>query len=205
MANYYIAMLAPSLKIHGGEYLRKKFQYRCQLGKTGLDATASIIFAQFLPIETNFKNTIAELSEAGVLVAMNIGNSTDNISSGSVNVELTDILMSTTSRNNIITNNTINSNNNLSIQSLPSLSKCIIAKTFIAILQLPVRLNTPEGYYLLPETYHFDSDRLSILRDMVDRISIESSIMIATRQILVKYQVPPSCIDAKSELDLHHR
>ena len=174
--------------------------------KTGLDATSSIIFAQFLPIETNFKNSIAELSEAGVLAAMNIGNnSSDNIGSGNLNVELTDILMSTTLRNNITTNNNINNNNNHSIQSLPSLSKCIIAKTFIAILQLPVRLNTLEGYYLLPETYHFDSDRLSILRDMVDRISIESSIMIATRQILVKYQVPPNCIDAKSELDLHHR
>jgi hypothetical protein len=187
------------------------------MGLTGLDATASIIFAQLLPVNSNnFKNTINDLNDAGVLISSsssshvedskNGGSRSDNNNNNngaSVHVELTDVLLSTTSRSS-------NNNNHHQITSsslLPSLSKCIIAKTFISILQLPIRLNTIDGYYYLPETFHThnDSIRLSLLRDLIDRISIVSSIMITVRQLLVKYQIPPNCIDVKSELELHYR
>ena len=224
MVCYYISILTPILKINGADYIRKRFQYRCQMGQTGLDATASIIFAQLLPVNSNFKNTINDLNDAGVLISSssshaimdssnnngsnnNSSSSSSNNSTGeSVHVELTDVLLSTTTRS--YNNNHHQQTTSLSpSSSLPSLSKCIIAKTFISILQLPIRLNTIDGYYYLPETFHYHNDciRLSLLRDLIDRISIVSSIMITVRQILVKYQIPPNCIDVKSELDLHYR
>jgi len=232
MACYYISILVPILKINGADYIRKKFQYRCQIGEIGLDATASIIFSQLLPVHSNFKNTIQDLIDVGVIDCYHNNNSnyiySISNSKKRINVDLMYVLLSTTIRSNNNINNNNNNNNNHSYQQsppqqqqqqqsqqqsqtnitiLPSLNKCIIAKTFISILQLPLRLNTINSLnYYLPETFnYYDSIRLSYLRDIIDRISIISSIMINIRQILVKYQIPPNCIDVKSEIDLHNR
>ena len=65
------------------------------------------------------------------------------------------------------------------------LQKAAVARMFVNILQKPFRLSTRENLHLLPETLHiFETDKLAILRDFVDVISLELSIVIATRQIL---------------------
>lgn len=61
------------------------------------------------------------------------------------------------------------------------------------------------GMYVLPETFHFDAKRLSIMRDIIDRIALVSSIMIVTRQLIAKYFIPPWCIESTLEIELQQR
>lgn len=125
MANYYITILSPTLQVHGHVYLQQQFQYRAQFGLTSLDALASIIFTQVIP-EDHFKDTMKDFIEAEICVAAN------------GMVELPEVLVSTSVRifpEDILPNSYMK----------PLLSTAIMARVFISILQLPFRLDTPEG------------------------------------------------------------
>ena len=128
MANYYITILSPTLQVNGHAYLQLQFQHRAQSGLTGLDALASIIFTQVTP-ESNFKDTVKDLMEAEICTTSNGGI-----------IELPEVLVSTSVR---IFPEDILPNNNMK----PLLSTSIMARVFISLLQLPLRLDTPEGRF----------------------------------------------------------
>ena len=68
MANYYISVLVPVLQQQQGiEYLKAKFQMHVQTGQISLDATASLLYAQLMPV-SHLQNTIKDLTEAGAEV-----------------------------------------------------------------------------------------------------------------------------------------
>ena len=54
------------------------------------------------------------------------------------------------------------------------INTAVIAVCMLRLLQLPVRLNSPSARALvLPETFCFDGQRLSLLRDLVDILSVQ--------------------------------
>lgn len=83
-----------------------------------------------------------------------------------------------------------------------TLHRAICARAFISLLQLPLRLETPQGLRMLPETFSWDGARLSHMRDLIDLISLETSFVITSKQLLANYQVRPQESD---EIELQHR
>lgn len=183
MANYYISVLVPVLQQQGAEYLNEKFQARLRNAMVSLDATASLLFAQIQP-EDNLQATVRDLVEAGACAETGF-TVADIVASASAPAPP--------------------SLNGVQAAAPKSLVDGVVARALLSLLQLPVRLDTPEAARFLPETLSWDAARLAAMRDLVDRISLECSLVIACRQVMGMYQLPAWCSDAAAEVELQHR
>eukprot|EP00428_Durinskia_dybowskii_P075315 CAMPEP_0170400786 /NCGR_PEP_ID=MMETSP0117_2-20130122/24677_1 /TAXON_ID=400756 /ORGANISM="Durinskia baltica, Strain CSIRO CS-38" /LENGTH=1002 /DNA_ID=CAMNT_0010657545 /DNA_START=260 /DNA_END=3268 /DNA_ORIENTATION=+ len=202
MANYYISVLVPVLQQHGPDYLKNMFQRRLQKGLVSLDATASLVFSQMIP-EESFKATVKDLVEAGVC--------------SEAGFSLEDILPSSLSHDNGSSSAPSHSPQQAPVADAEKTQRVatpsekitlvdgIIARSVLALLQLPVRLDSPEATGVVPETLAWDSSRLAAMRDLVDRIALECSLVIACKQVMARYQLPAWCSDPNSEVELQHR
>jgi hypothetical protein len=153
---------------------------RLQQKLISLDKTANMIMSQLTP-PNQLQGLITDLIEAEACP-----------SSGFTLDEL--VVMSPTSPNS----------SSPSTTAYPHLYKGVIARGIISILQTPVRLDSshPMANATVPETLSWDRSRLSHIRDLVDVIALESSIVITTRQLLHRYQVMPR---ESEEIELQHR
>lgn len=194
MANYYITVLAPVLQQQGREFLKEKFQERIQAGATSLDATASLLYSQLLPAD-NFQAAVRDLVEAGACAESGFS--------------LADILPSAAESAPRVLNGAVVSPTDSSVAAdgevRSSLVDGLVARAVLSLMQLPVRLDTPEAARVLPETLAWDAARLATMRDLVDRIALECSIVIACKQVMARYQLPAWCSDAHAEVELQHR
>ena len=202
MANYYITVLVPVLHQKGHAYLRDMFQAGIQEGAISLDGTASLLFAQLLPNE-NLQATVKDLVEAGFCAESGF-TLEDILPSAAENV--TKVL------NGVVVNSSpapASSTQDADSAPVPprrsNLVDGIVARSMVYLMQLPVRLDTPEALYVLPETLMWDAGRLATMRDLVDRIALECSLVIATKQVIGRYQLPPWCSDPHAEVELQHR
>lgn len=79
-----------------------------------------------------------------------------------------------------------------SIQTSPDLIRALFGRVFLSVLQLPYRLDSVHVIQqrLLPETLFFDTKRMSIIRDLIDKIVLENSLLVTIKQILsAKYKI----------------
>ena len=209
MANYYISVLVPVLQQQQGiEYLKAKFQMRVQTGQISLDATASLLYAQLMPV-SHLQNTIKDLTEAGACSEEGFA--------------LSDIMPSAlgSAPSPIPTDRATSSSSTTAVAGrdavpvLPpaspavgtrrNLVDCIVARSIIELMQLPVRLDSIEAAHLIPETLVWDAPRLAAMRDLVDRIALECSLVIACKQVMARYQLPTWCSEPSAEVELQHR
>jgi hypothetical protein len=191
MANYYISVLVPVLQQQGHEFLKEKFQQRLLRGQVSLDATASLIYSQLTPAEA-FQACVKDLVEAGACPEAGFS--------------LADILPVVSHGNNAA--HTDGPQTAPSAGPAPAgshLVGAIVARSILTLLQLPFRLDAPEAAHAVPETLVWDAPRLAAMRDLVDRIALECSLVIACKQVMGRYQLPPWCGDATSEVELQHR
>jgi hypothetical protein len=178
MSNYYISTLAPGLAVHGPGYLLSKLSARLTNPSApsteilatsspirSLDATASLLLAQ-VSTPDSFKATIDDLVEAGWTLAPATS------ATGSTAIPVNPSMQSLSYRD--------------IIQDERGM-KALSAKAFIQLLQFPVRLTSPEAIqHLVPELLYFDVERLALIRDLVDKISLQAVLAISSRQILAK-------------------
>jgi hypothetical protein len=194
MANYYISVLVPVLQAQGADYLRGKFQQRLLEGRVGLDATASLIYGQLLP-ESALQETVRDLIEAGACAEAGFA--------------LADLVLAP--QNVPTVTSALSAPEGAAGSSVPatasrlSLVDGVVARAILSLLQLPVRLDSPEAAHLMPEVLVWDAARLASIRDLVDRIALECSLVIACKQVMARYQLPPWCSDAAAEVELQHR
>lgn len=182
MANYYISLLVPVLEKHGHEFLSKRFKMRLQQKMISLDKTANMIMSQLTP-PNQIQAMVADLVEAEACPPMGF--------------TLEDLL-TPQSPASPTTPTTPSSS------SLNHLFKGVIARGILSILQAPVRLDSsnPMAMGIVPETLVWDRNRLATIRDLVDTIALETSIVITTKQLLHRYQVIPR---ESEEIELQHR
>lgn len=194
MANYYITVLVPVLQQQGREFLKEKFQQRLQAGATSLDATASLLYSQLLPND-NFQAAVRDLVEAGACIETGFA--------------LADVLPSAANSAPRVLNGSLVPSSDPASGGQEghraNLVDGLVARALLSLMQLPVRLDTPEAAQVLPETLAWDAARLATMRDLVDRIALECSIVIACKQVMARYQLPAWCSDASSEVELQHR
>lgn len=183
MANYYISVLVPVLQQQGSEYLNEKFQARVRNGMVSLDATASLLFAQLQPAES-LQGTVRDLIEAGACPEAGF--------------TLADVIASAAAPPPPALNGVVP-------PAPRNLVDGVVAHAMLALLQLPFRLDSPEASRALPETLLWDATRLAAMRDLVDRISLECSLVIACKQVMGRYQLPAWCSDPAAEVELQHR
>jgi hypothetical protein len=71
----------------------------------------------------------------------------------------------------------------------------IVARGFVQLLQYPVRLDAAAHQlppqFRVPETFILDRIRLAQMRDLIDMIALECSVVIASRQLLAKHKLRP--------------
>ncbi len=147
---------------------------RLQQKLISLDQTASMIMSQLIPV-TQFQIMVADLLEAEACPSE--GFTLENLIAPSS--------PTTTSQATV-------------------LCKGVIARGILSILQAPVRLDSsdPVAITLVPETLIWDRNRLASIRDLVDAIALECSIVITSKQLLHRYQVTPR---ESEEIELQHR
>lgn len=172
MANYFISLLAPYLQSYGQEYVSRMFLKRVKERNTPLIATFHWLQNQLSPA-SQFQETLQELLEAGL-------THWDGLS-------IEKFIESTQTS-----------------QPDFDITRLFVARAFIKLLQTPVRLDSKQAVdqNLVPETLEYDSQRLSQIRDIADKISLESSILITTRQILAKLKIHTK---ESQEIELQHR
>lgn len=154
MANYYISLLVPVLQQHGHEFLLNRFQQRLTQGSTNLETITATINKQIFP-ESNFKQFVQDCIEADIC--------------GGNGFLLNDL------------------SSNTGVNPLQQeLFRALIAKSFLSVLQLQYRLDSPIilQLRLLPETLSFDQIRLAKIRDLIDKITLENSLLIVLKQFL---------------------
>lgn len=64
------------------------------------------------------------------------------------------------------------------------INRAIVARAFLQLLQSSVRLDSVQGMAVLPETLALDAERLAKMRDVIDKMSLECSTVITSRQLL---------------------
>jgi hypothetical protein len=184
MGNYYISVLVPVFHKYGYYYLREQFRNRVFRGDCFLDATTSLICSVVRP-DTAFKSTVDMLTECGACA--------------SEGFSFSELLEDAVKKDKDITAN-INDH-----QKTRDLCTGVVAVSLLALLQLPVRLNNFDALYFVPETLLWDVDRLALVRDYVDRISLECSILIAAKQVLALFKLPQWCSNRAADEELQSR
>ena len=82
-------------------------------------------------------------------------------------------------------------------------SRALLAKAFLALLQLQLRLDTPQASaYVLPESFQWDGKRLAKIRDTLDVLSVQCAVAIVTKQVLGKLEIR---LLEEEETDFLHR
>lgn len=79
-----------------------------------------------------------------------------------------------------------------SITTNPEVVKSVAARVFLDVLQIPFRLDSIHVVQqrVLPETLYFDTKRLSLIRDLIDKIVLENSLLVTMKQLLSqKYKI----------------
>lgn len=67
-----------------------------------------------------------------------------------------------------------------------------VGSAVLSLVQLPMRLDSPEAAAQLPETLAWDGGRLAKVRDMMDRIVLVATLVTILRQVLAQHRVVPS-------------
>jgi hypothetical protein len=187
MANYYISMLVPVLQQHGHAFLKMKFQERKEFGLVDINSIQCWLAAVLIP-DTKWIETQQALLEAEYWTPA------DDM------MNVTSILQQTASNTE--------ANNESTETILPSLldprhTQGIVAVAFCQLLQSLQRWNSSDATSsLIPETLHWDKQRLAEMKDLIDIIAIESTIVMLSRKILMFYKVPTR---ESEEIELQHR
>jgi len=71
------------------------------------------------------------------------------------------------------------------------LRECV-ADGVLRLVQMPVRLDGPDGAASLPETMAWDGKRLASVRDSMDRVVLVATLLVIARQVLSQKRVIPS-------------
>jgi len=174
MANYYITLIGPLLQQQGLglQLLRSMFSRR-------ILTTAAHSGGQVLG------RTVGWLQRVGVTSAEGWQRLQDDLIEAGFSAEL---IATVPTSNNALNN--------------PEVCRAITACAFLQLLQSTVRLDSIQGAAILPETLSFDGERLSKIRDVIDKICLECSIVITSRQLLGKYGIHSREVD---ETEMQHR
>jgi len=187
MANFHVTTLIPSMKtVHGPAYLSHHILTSLLGRGIYLDSTLSVL-ASCLADKEKKRETEGEVGEAlgRVFDIVSLGKSanasTDSADTSGRTVGETISAYFSPPPATVPSESAVSTKSSIDISST-----AVVALSFIRLLQLPIRLNSPSAVraQVLPETLLFDGQRLSLLRDLVDVISVQCAIMITVRQSL---------------------
>lgn len=172
-ANYYVSLLAPLLQREGPKYLSARFQQTLDQGLVSLTAVQSFLEAVVRP-EAVLVETVNDLVEADSLPASSPHELSALLSSSSGPLESGNIM------------------------------RALVGSALVKLLQLPIRLDSAQAWKqnMVPATLAFDVSRLAKVRDIVDKVCIECTLVLVTRQLLQRYRLLPR---EAEEVELQHR
>eukprot|EP01039_Chlorochromonas_danica_P001279 gene1279-1397_t len=172
-ANYYVSLLAPVLQREGPKYLSARFQQNVDQGLVSLTAVKAFLEAVVQP-EAVLVETVNDLVEADSLPASSPHELSALLSSSSGPLESDNVV------------------------------RALIGSALVKLLQLPVRLDSAQAWKqnMVPATLAFDASRLAKVRDIVDKVCIECTLVLVTRQLLQRYRLLPR---EAEEVELQHR
>lgn len=138
-----------------------------------LDNTVSLLVSILSPVQKQ-KEVAAELLEAtGEALDINDLGIVTSAPSSTVPRDETNALPTAASTPTVTVAPTVTASSSSSSVKV-GINTAVTAVCMLRLLQLPVRLNSPSARALvLPETFCFDGQRLSLLRDLVDILSVQ--------------------------------
>eukprot|EP01041_Mallomonas_annulata_P002376 gene2376-4612_t len=160
MANYYISTLSESLHIHGASILSQIF-----LDKVSSSSSSS-------QMQDNDRGVRIDATAYWLSCQIRLVAERE-----SCVAELRDVGIIIDMNQNTVN---ITSTSTLNI----TVHEAIIARAILYLLRLPVRLDSIQAVNLIPETMNWHCSRLSQLRDEMDVIVLQTSMLLVVRQTL---------------------
>ena len=191
MANFYLQLLSLKARQYGAQYLSHQLLSSLAITTTDgafpLDKTASLLHSVVATADA--VNALkADVDEATAVIATTSATSATATAAPAASVAAYDP--------SSIGREAAQDPFNFS-------SRALLAKAFLALLQLQLRLDTPQASaYVLPESFQWDGKRLAKIRDTLDVLSVQCAVAIVTKQLLGKLEIR---LLEEEETDFLHR
>jgi hypothetical protein len=170
--------LVPVLKAHGYDFLSNRFQQRLLKKEASLHITSVWIQQQLFP-QTSLELTLNELVEAEIVSIRSPPSSESSSTTASAN----DFLVFLQAQSSPLSTSSLTAESNFSFSlHIDDIAKGIVAVSFVSLLQLPFRLDSPSATPFIPEMLVFDTKRLASVRDIIDKIVLENSLLMMIKQ-----------------------
>jgi hypothetical protein len=205
MANFYVSVLAPNLRLHGLSYLAHHITTLALSGDLSLDKTASLLHSVIASKEA-LQVLQDEVAEA--MASLPTGTVTSGPTTSVASLTSTSTSTTTTSSHSSSTTGEFRVNligkDDPAYPSLSLSTRAVIVKAFLSLLQLPVRLDSQQSEsYILPEVLQWDGKRLAKIRDTLDVITVQCAVNIVVKQTLAKLGVLQ--VQEEKETEFFHR